>query len=125
MADGALKGDTRKAAFVLDRYCRVENDATDVIEVDPRDEELLNSFYRRVAAVTRSKEGQKMSGTAPQKVLNALLRKDFVLFVEKCFAELNPGVEFLPNWHIEAIATDLECVRTRVFGLHPVRLTAA
>jgi hypothetical protein len=59
MADGALKGDTRKAAFVLDRYRRAEGDAPEVTEMDPRDEELLDSFYRRVEAEVKAKKGRK------------------------------------------------------------------
>jgi predicted phage terminase large subunit-like protein len=51
-----------------------------------------------------------------QKTLDAALRSDFGLFVEKCFGELNPGVEFRPNWHIEAICANLECIRQGVFN---------
>jgi hypothetical protein len=59
MADGALKGDTRKAAFVLDRYSRAEGDTTDAPEADPRDQELLDSFYKRVAAELEAKSSKK------------------------------------------------------------------
>jgi len=44
-------------------------------------------------------------------VLDAVLRNDFVSFVYRCFLHLNPGTEFLPNWHIQAIAYQLERVR--------------
>ena len=37
-----------------------------------------------------------------------LLRDDFVAFVERIFAELNPQTSFLSNWHIELIAAALE-----------------
>jgi len=59
MADGALRGDTRKAAFVLDRYRRAEGDATEATDIDPRDEKLLDSFYRRVAAELEAKKSKK------------------------------------------------------------------
>lgn len=59
MADGALKGDTKKAAFVLDRYRRTEGDEIDATEIDPRDEQLFDSFYRRVAAELEAKKGKK------------------------------------------------------------------
>jgi hypothetical protein len=59
MADGALKGDTRKAAFVLDRYSRAEGDTSDATEADPRDQELLDSFYKRVAAELEAKRDKK------------------------------------------------------------------
>jgi hypothetical protein len=59
MADGALKGDTKKAAFVLDRYRRTEGDETEATEIDPRDEQLFDSFYRRVAAELEAKKDKK------------------------------------------------------------------
>ena len=36
------------------------------------------------------------------------LRRDFVAFTEKAFNQLNPGTEYLPNWHIEVIAEALQ-----------------
>src|SRR4051812_18944502 len=44
-------------------------------------------------------------------LFNAILRADFVSFVYRCFLHLNPGAPFLPNWHIQAIAYQLERVR--------------
>jgi hypothetical protein len=42
----------------------------------------------------------------------AVLRNDFFTFMERSFYQLNPDVEFLPNWHIELIASELEaCLR--------------
>jgi predicted phage terminase large subunit-like protein len=35
--------------------------------------------------------------------LYAILRNDFLSFVHKCVQTLNPGAQFLPNWHIDAI----------------------
>jgi hypothetical protein len=37
----------------------------------------------------------------------ALLRNNFYVFVMRCFAQLNPGTTFMPNWHIELIAATL------------------
>jgi len=42
---------------------------------------------------------------------NALTRVSLALFVERVFAELNPGEPFLYNWHIDLIAQHLEAVR--------------
>ncbi|AML51914.1 hypothetical protein RC74_12135 [Falsihalocynthiibacter arcticus] len=44
-------------------------------------------------------------------VMNEVLKSDFNWFIEKCFRTLNPGTEYLRNWHIEAIAWHLEQVR--------------
>src|SRR5258707_13900075 len=39
------------------------------------------------------------------------LRVDLYAFTEKCFYELNPATTFLPNWHIEVVASALEACR--------------
>src|SRR5438105_5118856 len=44
---------------------------------------------------------------SPQEY-QVLLRKDFYSFIERSFYELNPQTRFLPNWHIEKIAQELE-----------------
>ena len=41
----------------------------------------------------------------------ALLRRDLYAFIQVCFTELNPNAEFLPNWHIEVVASELEACR--------------
>lgn len=41
----------------------------------------------------------------------ALLRTDMLAFAEKVFATLSPGQTFVPTWHIEALAYQLERVR--------------
>jgi predicted phage terminase large subunit-like protein len=45
------------------------------------------------------------------RVVDAILRSDFSMFLMRCMATLNPGVPFLMNWHIAAIAYQLERVR--------------
>ena len=42
----------------------------------------------------------------------ALLRHDLAYFIERSFAEVNPGTDFAPNWHIEVMAHELERCRT-------------
>jgi predicted phage terminase large subunit-like protein len=44
-------------------------------------------------------------------LLNALLRSDFKSFLYRCMLTLNPGATFMPNWHIDAIAYQLQRVR--------------
>lgn len=41
----------------------------------------------------------------------ALLRDDFRPFLEKVFITLSPGQPFIPTWHLEAIACQLERIR--------------
>jgi predicted phage terminase large subunit-like protein len=43
--------------------------------------------------------------------LGAVLRGDFQSFLHRSVLTLNPGSDFLPNWHIDAIAYQLDRVR--------------
>ncbi len=43
-------------------------------------------------------------------ILNTILRKDLGCFIAKTFATVNPGSQYLNNWHIELIASKLEQV---------------
>lgn len=47
----------------------------------------------------------------PQKLLHAVLRKDFDSFINKVFHTINPSVEYQPNWHIRLIAEYLQAVQ--------------
>lgn len=44
-------------------------------------------------------------------VFNAILRSDFASFAHRSFRTLNPGSTFVPNYHINAIAYQLERIR--------------
>jgi hypothetical protein len=44
-------------------------------------------------------------------IVDAICRLDFVSFVRKCFHTLSPNTELLMNWHIYALAYQLEQVR--------------
>lgn len=43
-----------------------------------------------------------------KQVVNSLLRQNFASFIMRSFYTINPGVKFLPNWHIDLIAQYLE-----------------
>lgn len=52
-----------------------------------------------------------MSSIMTQQEYDAALRADLPTFIHRAFAQLNPGTQFLPNWHIDAIASRLrECM---------------
>lgn len=42
----------------------------------------------------------------------AFLRQDLIAFIQRSFYALNPHTEYLPNWHIEVIAAELEKCRS-------------
>ncbi len=48
------------------------------------------------------------SSTNEIKEFNSLLRNDLLSFIRRAFHTVSPGVEFLDNWHINAIAYALE-----------------
>jgi predicted phage terminase large subunit-like protein len=41
----------------------------------------------------------------------AFLRRDLYAFTQRCFYELNPTTNFLPNWHLELVASALDACR--------------
>jgi predicted phage terminase large subunit-like protein len=49
--------------------------------------------------------------TREQAFHDAILRRNFELFLQRSLMTLNPGQPFLPNWHIMAIAHRLERIR--------------
>ena len=51
-----------------------------------------------------------------QRLLQALLRQDFVAFIEKVFVTVSPGESYLPNWHINAIAHQLTEIAAGAFS---------
>ena len=43
----------------------------------------------------------------------ALVRGDLCAFFHRSFCELNPQVQFLPSWHVELIASELDSLPSR------------
>jgi predicted phage terminase large subunit-like protein len=46
-----------------------------------------------------------------RNLLDAIIRNEFECFLQRCLLSLNPGAPFLPNWHIRAIAHQLDRIR--------------
>ncbi len=53
-----------------------------------------------------------MPSTNSSDIFNAILRSDFASFLHRSVLTLNPGAIFLPNWHLDAIAHQLDRVRS-------------
>lgn len=49
-----------------------------------------------------------MSTVDDARALRAILRSDFESFCRHVFNHLNPGTEFLPNWHVKSICWHLD-----------------
>ena len=45
-------------------------------------------------------------------VVDSILRTDLNAFIEKCFYTLEPGAEYLDNWHIQEIVRNLQAVES-------------
>lgn len=41
-------------------------------------------------------------------LLYALLRQDLSSFIQKCVGTVDPGCRYIHNWHVDAIAYQLE-----------------
>ena len=52
-----------------------------------------------------------LTSSPSSALVNAASRKDFVSFARKCFHWLSPGATFQMNWHLAAMAHQLERVR--------------
>ena len=70
-----------------------------------------------------------MAMASEARVLQALLRTNLNAFVRKVFSALAPGQTFVPSWHLEAIACQLERLRrgkiTRLIINMPPRCTSS
>ena len=49
--------------------------------------------------------------TLEQTLHDLILRNNFEAFLRRCLMTLNPGQPYLPNWHVSAIAYQLDRVR--------------
>lgn len=68
-----------------------------------------------------------MTRQQDSELLRWATRADFNTFAERCFQTLHPAGQFLPNWHIEAMAYKLQGVqagitRRLIFNLPPRHL---
>jgi predicted phage terminase large subunit-like protein len=74
---------------------------------------MIAKCWKLSPAGTKPTTNQKDTAmtSSARVLLDAILRNDFLAFVQRCFMTLNPGAAFSWNWHIEAIAYHLELVR--------------
>src|SRR5271157_3566847 len=59
----------------------------------------------------RTQRPRDLAMVSEERKFQALLRRDFRVFVHKVFTTLSPGQTFVPSWHIDAIGDQLERVR--------------
>lgn len=56
-AEDALRGNTKSAAFLLNRYQMAQGNAPETDQLDEDDREVLNNYIRRIQADIGAKEG--------------------------------------------------------------------
>ncbi len=100
--EDSLKSNTKSAAFLLNRHGALVAGEPQPSEITEDDREILSAF----AESARHQEDDVMT-REDQVLLDAVLRNDFLSFLRRCMATLNPGAPFLPNWHLDAIAYQL------------------
>ncbi len=54
-----------------------------------------------------SRRGADQTMAYHARELGAVLRRDLLSFIRKSFGAVSPGDEFMPNWHLDAIAWHL------------------
>ena len=112
IAEDCLKGNTKSAAFLLNRYHAITSG-------EPVDSGLSEDDEHRACRPTENtnpssiqrKTDMNEEAQDAQRALDAILRNNFESFLHRCVLHLNPGAPFLPNWHIQAIAYQLDRIR--------------
>ena len=108
-AESALKGDTKSAAFLLQRYDMAETAQEDANNCHDAGG-ARNHRRLRARPISREEVSRNDASRAsvPRRDPAAGTSK---LFLRRCLMTLNPGSPYLPNWHIAAIAHQLERIR--------------
>ena len=105
MVARAIKGDQRAADRCFElllKFFGTGEEGQRLVELSAEDEAILADF------IARSRKENPMADR--QRMLDAVVRKDFASFVAKVFQTVVPGQDYLPNWHIRAMAYELELV---------------
>jgi hypothetical protein len=106
-AEAALKGDTKSATFLLQRYDALEETGTSGACCTAGGTTNHRHLYRSEPQETKCKAMR----TSEQALHDEILRTNFDAFLRRCLMTLNPGRPYQPNWHISALEYHLERVR--------------
>ena len=118
LANDAMRSDQRATKLLLsliDRYAGSSENTIKLTDILAEDEEILALYLRDLKTPTLKafcrprKRGLMMTSRA--RIVAALLRTNFCAFLHKVFMTLCPGQTYVRNWHIKAIAWQLERVR--------------
>ena len=120
LANDAMRSDQKAIKLLLSLIERYGGSAETTIaphNMLTEDEEILRAIpatspptlRAMISPHRRAKGALTMSSKA--RVFEAFLRNDLRVFIHKTFLTLSPGQEYIRNWHIDAIAYQLERVR--------------
>ena len=99
---------------LVDRYGESPEAGIRLDEVLAEDKAILANYLKQLrdrSGPSRKSQKGTIAMTSDGRLLQALLRNDFRVFVEKVFMTLTPGQTYIRSWHLEAIAYQLERVR--------------
>ena len=103
--ENGLKGDPKAAGFLLKLY-----DQINITERRPRTTFRARSKDSGRIQEEHSQEKGKTVMQNEQEILDILTRRNPEVFLRRALATVNPGADFLPNWHIKAIIYQLQRV---------------
>ena len=78
--EDALKGNTKSAAFIFNRYAGMQAGSPLNDDISHDDRAVLDAFVRQLEAHHKSK-GEKLMTSKDQALLNAILRNNFGAFL--------------------------------------------
>ena len=111
----AASGDLRALQLLMslsrEAEARKSRPQPNSLALSESDQKVIEGIMKRFQAVTGTRGVREMNVPASNEYFT-MLRSDFFSFIERSFYQLNPDAEFLPNWHIEVMASELErCLR--------------
>jgi hypothetical protein len=115
----AASGDLRALQLLVslsrEAETRESRSQPNSMDLSQSDQKVMQGILKRFQTLTND-QGGKMKNLTPSEYFTAL-RNDLSAFIEGSFYQLNPNAQFLSNWHIDAIASELDrCLEGRPRG---------
>ena len=103
ITEDSLKGNTKSAAFLLNRYAAMVSGELQRQDLNDDDRAVLEAFAQRMERTSHQRRRQIMN-RSDQRFSQCGTTDGSAVLPHRSVLTLNPGAPFLPNWHLEAIA---------------------